>query len=84
MTDTVNEGWEWQVGRLDADNHYDIGCGNSREDAIRMGMAAVDYGESFQIIEAISADEDHPEWSEDWVPFLETRNHEIITKGAVQ
>lgn len=83
-TSTGNEGWEWQVGRCDGENHYDIGCGNSREDAIKQGMATVDPDESFQIIEAISAGDDHPDWSEDWVPFLQTRNHEIITKGAEQ
>lgn len=76
-------GWEWHVGEINGDC-YDIGCSNSREAAIEAGMRHVGYGESFQIIEAISAGDDHPDWSEDWVPFLQTRNHEIITKGMLQ
>lgn len=74
--------WSWWAGELDAET-YDLACEEkSREDAIQVASRLMKTGERFQIIEARSS-EDRKHERSGFVPFLRTRNHEIITVGPV-
>jgi len=74
--------WSWWAG-VPGERTYDLACDcATREDAIREGLRELQPGERFQIIEARSSEAAEHEGS-DCVPFLRTRNHEILTAGPV-
>lgn len=73
--------WEWWAGSLDEDT-YDLANEQTREDAIRVASFGMKPGEKFRIVEARSSSNKKYEES-DFVPFLRTRNHEIIPVGPV-
>lgn len=74
--------WSWWAGELDADA-YDLAAEEpTREAAIQVASRQCKPGEKFQIIEARSSTDIKYEGA-DLVPFLRTRNHEIITVGPV-
>jgi len=74
--------WSWWAGELDAET-YDLACDvPTREAAIQEASRQLQAGETFQIVEARSSEDRRHEGS-DRVPFLRTRNHEIITVGHV-
>lgn len=75
--------WSWWAGELDADNTYDLAAEEkTREAALQVASRQLKRGERFQIIEARSSTDAKYEGA-DFVPFLRTRNHEIITVGPV-
>lgn len=71
--------WEWWAGHPDEDS-YDIAQAATRDAVIAAAMRELGQGDTFQIIEARSSTAAEHEGS-DFVPFLRTRNHEIITVG---
>lgn len=70
-------GWEWWAGHLD-EPIYDIagGCA-SRADVIAQARENIGDRETFRIIEARSSTSLKFE-ADDFVPFMQTRNAEII------
>jgi len=73
--------WRWFAGHP-GEYNYDIACDcASREEVIREALRNLGPGDTFQIIEARSSDAIKHEGS-DCVPFLRTRNHEILTAGV--
>jgi hypothetical protein len=74
--------WGWYAGELD-ELTYDLACDEpTREAAIREACRNLRPGEQFQIVEARSSTDRKYEGS-DCVPFLRTRNKEILTAVAV-
>ena len=72
--------WRWWAGHP-GEHTYDLaGDCATREDAIREAVRELSPGERFQIIEARSSEDVRHEGS-DCVPFLRTRNHEVLTAG---
>lgn len=72
--------WSWYAGHP-GEHTYDLACDcASRDDAIRGALRELDAGETFQVIEARSSEAREHEGS-DCVPFLRTRNHEILIAG---
>ena len=74
--------WEWWAGVV-GEPIYDLagGC-STREEVIAQAMREAAAGEPIQIIEARSSSAARYEGAES-VPFVKTRNHEIIgTKGC--
>ncbi len=69
--------WEWYAGEVDCFT-YDLGCALSREEVIAQAEGRMKPGEQFQIIEAKASQAAKYEGS-DHVPFLKTRNFEIVT-----
>lgn len=72
-------GWEWFAGHLD-DEVYGLATEPTREGVIAAAMREIVPGETFRIVEARSSSDMRYE-GEDFVPFLRTRNHEIIKTG---
>lgn len=72
--------WRWWAGEIGADTYDLAGDCASREDVIRQACRELKPGEQFQIIEARSSGAIKHEGS-DCVPFLRTRNHEVLTAG---
>lgn len=73
--------WEWWAGDI-GEQCYSLGHGDNRDDVIRQGMRETRAGESFQIIEAQSSTAKRYSYGdEEFVPFVRTRNHEIIING---
>lgn len=69
--------WSWYAGHID--ETYDIACDEpSRDAVIAAARKELKPGEQFQIVEARASDAKRYEGSEH-VPFLRTRNHEILT-----
>ena len=69
--------WSWYAGY--PGETYDIVCdAPSRDAVIADALREVSPGERFQIVEARASDAVKFEGS-DHVPFLRTRNHEILT-----
>jgi hypothetical protein len=69
--------WEWYAGSP-GEYSYNIVCGEpSREAVIRAALREISTGDTFQIIEARSSTSVKHEGS-DCVPFLRTRNHEVL------
>ena len=68
--------WKWWAGEIDCQT-FDLACeASTREDAIREALTKLSPGEKFQIIEARSStDKCH----DDFVPFVRTRNFEVLT-----
>lgn len=74
--------WFWWAGELDAEA-YDLAAEEkTREAAIQVASRQLKPGEQFQIIEARSSTDAKYEGA-DFVPFLRTRNYEIIAVGPV-
>ncbi|MBA8822269.1 hypothetical protein BRY73_03050 [Ochrobactrum sp. P6BS-III] len=74
--------WEWWAGELDQDVYDLVGGAKSREDCILEASRQMKSGEKFRIIEARSSSDRRYEGA-DFVPFLRTRNKEIITVGPI-
>lgn len=68
--------WTWFAGEIDEDV-YDLAEGDSREKVIEAAMKHLSVGDQFRIIEARSSIAKKYEGS-DFIPFLRTRNAEII------
>ncbi|ABS14244.1 hypothetical protein I6H96_02600 [Brucella anthropi] len=73
--------WTWHAGSLGEDV-YDLAEEPTRERVIEEASRYLAAGDKFQIIEARSSTDVKYEGA-DFVPFLRTRNHEIITVEAV-
>lgn len=73
--------WEWYAGELD-DDCYSLANEPSREAVIREASRWMKAGEQFRIIEARASSDMRYEGS-DFVPFLRTRNYEVVTVGPV-
>ncbi|KAB2680526.1 hypothetical protein [Brucella tritici] len=75
--------WTWYAGHLD-DDVYDLAEATTREKVIEAALEEVtgwlNPGDRFRIIEARSSDAKKYEGA-DFVPFLRTRNAEIIEIG---
>lgn len=72
--------WSWWAGAI-GEPIYNIACEEpTREAVIRAAMRELGAGDRFRIIEARSSEDARYEGS-DFVPFLRTRNEEIITVG---
>ncbi len=75
--------WTWFAGNLD-DEVYDLAEEGTREKVIEETTRQLSPGQQFRIIEARSSSAKKYEGS-DFVPFLRTRNAEIITvKGVIE
>lgn len=78
--------WTWFAGNLD-DDVYDLAEAETREKVIEAALDAstgwLKPGDQFRIVEARSSTAHKFEGS-DFVPFLRTRNEEIITVGDQQ
>lgn len=72
--------WSWWAGEPDADV-YNLACEEkTRAAAIAAASSQLRPGDRFQVVEARSSEARRYEGSE-CVPFLRTRNHEIVTVG---
>lgn len=72
--------WAWWAGSP-GEETYDIACEvPTREEAIREALRSLGPGDKFQIIEARMSEDKRYEGA-DFVPFVRTRNHEIMTVG---
>lgn len=69
--------WTWHAGHLD-DDIYDLAEEPTRERVIEVASLYLAVGDQFRIIEARSSTNAKYEGA-DFVPFLRTRNAEIIT-----
>lgn len=74
--------WTWWAGELD-DDTYGLAEGSTREAVILEASRQMKTGQQFRIVEA-RASEDRRHEGSDCVPFLRTRNHEIITVGPIE
>lgn len=74
--------WRWWAREIGDDSYGLEGDEPSREAVILKASRALKPGDQFEIIEARSSEDMRHEGS-DCVPFLRTRNHEIITVGPV-
>ncbi|MFD1226713.1 hypothetical protein [Pseudochrobactrum kiredjianiae] len=71
--------WSWYAGQVD-EFAYDLACDEpSREAAISTAVAQLEVGDQFQIIEARSSEAKRHEDDDRIIPFLRTRNHELVT-----
>lgn len=73
--------WSWWAGEID-EIGYSLGEENTREEIIRVVSSWMKPGDQFRIVEARASSDKQYEGS-DFVPFLRTRNHEVITVGPV-
>lgn len=72
--------WRWWAGYIGSYT-YDLACDcASREEAIGHALGELKPGEEFEIIQARSSEAREHEGS-DFVPFLRTRNSEVLTAG---
>lgn len=71
--------WTWFAGKLDEDV-YDLAEQATPEKVIEEASRQLLHGQQFRIIEARSSSAQKYEGS-DFIPFLRTRNKEIITLG---
>ena len=74
--------WSWWAGEIGADSYALVGDEKTRAAVIRAASRLLRPGDQFQIIEARLSEDQRYE-GDDLVPFLRTRNHEIITVGPV-
>jgi hypothetical protein len=74
--------WTWWAGEIDEDT-YGLAEAATRKDVIREASQGLKPGDKFRIVEARTSTAAQYEGS-DCVPFLRTRNHEIITVGPVE
>lgn len=70
--------WYWYAGEIGEDTYELASDAPTREAAIEQASQHLSVGDQFQIIEARSSDAQKYECS-DFVPFLRTRNHEIVS-----
>lgn len=71
--------WSWYAGEVD-EFVYDLACDEpSREAVINTAVAQLEVGDQFQIIEARSSEAKRQENDDGIIPFLRTRNHELVT-----
>jgi hypothetical protein len=75
-------GWEWWAGDIGDDDYGLEGGLPTREDVIQRASRYMKPGDQFRIIEARSSTDRRYEGA-DLVPFLRTRNKEIVTVGPV-
>lgn len=75
----MSAAWEWWAGIVGEPIYNVAGGCKSREDVIREALANVSADEEIQIIEAQMSTARKYEDSDE-VPFIRTRNHEIIGK----
>lgn len=68
--------WSWWAGHIGED--YAIAEASSREAVIDAARREIGPGETFQIVEARSSTDRRFE-GVDVIPFVRTRNHEIIS-----
>lgn len=73
--------WSWWAGEIDADS-YALAEAATREAVIQQASSGMKPGDQFCIIKARSSEDRRYEGA-DMVPFLRTRNHEIITVGPI-
>lgn len=75
--------WEWWAGIV-GEPIYDVagGC-SSREEVIAEALRNVSADEDIQIIEAVSSTAAKYDGA-DHVPFVRTRNHEVIGRRALR
>lgn len=76
--------WQWwagEVGDVDADGVYAIGEFPTREAAIAAVHREYPAGTDFYVIEARSSEAMEHEQA-DMIPFLRTRNRELLTVPA--
>ncbi len=73
--------WTWWAGELE-DDVYSLAEGKTRDEVIQEAARQLKPGERFRIVEA-RASENRKHEGSDMVPFLRTRNHEILTVGPV-
>lgn len=72
--------WSWWAG-VPGEECYDLAMDcPTREAAIREALREVRPGDKFQVVEARSSEAAKHEGS-DFVPFLRTRNHEVLIAG---
>lgn len=72
--------WAWWAGEP-SEETYDLACEKpTREAAIAEAMRQLNRGEQFRIIEARASTAAKYEGA-DFVPFMRTRNHEVLTVG---
>jgi len=69
--------WQWWWGHDEFEYSADFA---TRDEAIAAALRETSPGEDFHIIEARSSESAEYEGA-DIVPFLRTRNHEILTNG---
>lgn len=74
--------WEWWAGELDDDTYGLEGAEPTRDGLIRKVSRYMKPGDQFRIIEARSSTDRRYDGA-DFVPFVRTRNAEIITVGPV-
>ena len=75
--------WRWWAGELDDDVYNLAGDEPTREAVIKVARYGLKPGDQFRIVEARASSDRRYEGS-DFVPFLRTRNAEIITVGHVE
>jgi hypothetical protein len=75
-------GWEWWAGDIDEDDYGLEGGIPTKDEVIRRVSRYMKPGDRFRVIEARSSADRRYEGS-DFVPFLRTRNKEIVTVGPV-
>lgn len=75
--------WGWWAGELDDDVYNLAGDEPTREAVIKAASSGMKPGDQFRIVEARSSTDQRYEGS-DFVPFLRTRNKEIITVGIAE
>ena len=72
--------WAWYAGELDSDV-YDLAAEcTTRDEAIGEACASLKVGDQFRVIEARASTAQQYE-GDDFVPFLRTRNKEVVTVG---
>lgn len=72
--------WRWWAGELDDDCYGLAGDEPTREAVVQRACRELKPGDQFRIIEARSSTDARYEGA-DFVPFLRTRNKEVITVG---
>ncbi|WP_322884236.1 hypothetical protein U8C35_07720 [Sinorhizobium medicae] len=73
--------WTWWAGELD-DDVYALAEATTKEEVIRRASIGMKPSDQFRIVEARSSEAMKYE-GQDFVPFLRTRNEEIVTIGPV-
>lgn len=70
--------WSWYAGEIGEYTYDLVADAPTREAAIHEASRQLQIGDQFQIVEARSSEAKKYEGS-DCVPFLRTRNHEIVS-----
>lgn len=74
--------WRWWAGHP-GESNFDVACEcSSREEAIREACRNLGPGDQFVIVEARQSEAAKYEGAE-CIPFLRTRNRELLTVGPV-